>query len=214
MIIEDDTMVLNIIKEFLIKMGHVEISCTAGTLASAKRKLTENTVDLVLIDIYLPDGNGLDFLKWVRAENINTDAIMITADQRSISLETARRYGVYDYILKPFKYERFEEAINNFMSKKNLLSSKENIHQKIADQIITDVDTSTNWQNQTYESILEYLKNNSEQYFTSSEIAKELGISRITARKYLEALELKGALEMELSYGSVGRPKNKYRYKR
>lgn len=213
-IIEDDNMVMNVIEEFLYKLNHISIVGKATNISSAKKILKEKTVHLALIDIFLPDGSGLDLLKWVRMENINVDAIMITADQRSISLENARRYGVYDYILKPFKYERFQEAIENFRKRKDLITSKDYIQQHMVDRIITNKNSDVDWKNQTYENIINHLKEHPDQSYTSSEIAQILGISRITARKYLEAMELEGVIHLELSYGSVGRPKNKYCFER
>lgn len=214
MIVEDDDMVMSIIEDFIYKIPKTEVICKAYNLSSAKKCLESETIDLVLIDIFLPDGNGIDLLKWIRIKTINVDAIMITADQRSSSLESARRYGVYDYILKPFKFERFQEAIDVFRKRKHLIDSDEHIKQHVVDRIITNKDSAVDWKNQTYELILAYLKDHSDDSYTSSEIANLVGISRITARKYLEAMELEGVVGLELSYGNVGRPKNKYSYAR
>lgn len=103
----------------------------------------------------------------------------------------------------------------NTKKKKQLLNSQYEIGQSTADHILSYKIHHTKWQNQTYIKIIDYLQSHPpDDCFTSSELAKELGISRITARKYLEGMELEGSVHLEMSYGNVGRPKNTYRYER
>lgn len=214
LIVEDDITILDIITEFLVKIDDTYRLTKARNLQSAKKALLRGQCNLILLDVFLPDGTGIDLLKWLRKEELNVDVILLTADKRSATLETAKRYGAYDYILKPFKFERLEESMIQYMKKRNLLTGQEEFQQNAIDHFLNDRIHHNNWQNQTYEKIVDFLKVHPEECFTSSEIATHLGISRITARKYLESMELEGSVVLEMSYGNVGRPKNTYRYER
>lgn len=212
LIVEDDEAVRSITEKFLHKMPDIEVVCIANNVAEAKKCVPVCTIDLMLIDIYLPDGNGIELLKWIRAQDINVDAIMLTADRRGLSLESARRYGAWDYILKPFKYERFKEAIDHFRRQRQILDNEADFQQHMVDQVMHHKQGQIEWKNQSYKKILAFLKENSARKYSASELSEILGLSRITARKYLEAMEIEGVITLELSYGNVGRPTNTYRY--
>lgn len=214
MIVEDDKMVMKVLTEFVEKIPELICSEKAMSVQEAKVLLERKTIDLLLLDVYLPDGNGLDLLKWTRINEINVDAIMITADHRMSSIEKATRFGMIDYIVKPFKFERFESSIRRYINKKNMLLKHEEGNQDVIDNYVGIQNDEDNglWKNQTYHNIIEYLKEHDDASFTSSQIAAALGISRITARRYLESMENSGAVVMTLSYGKIGRPQNTYSF--
>lgn len=212
LIVEDDLMVQKILSGFLQKLEGYSLAGTVADLQSAKRFISHNTVDLILLDIYLPDGLGLDLLKWIVLENHRQNVILITADNRTDTLEEALRYGLVDYLVKPFRMERFNEALAKYQKDRERLQDKELFEQSDVDHMFNRKSQDAHYVNQTSEMILQYLKDEAPKSFTSTEIAKSVGISRITARKYLENMELSGDINLELSYGGVGRPKNQYRY--
>jgi len=111
MIIEDDPMVLDINIKFLKKVEGFALTKAASNLTEAKKFMANHKPDLILLDIYLPKENGIDFLKWLRAEEINVDVILITADKTINRVQEAFRYGARDYLIKPFTLERFEESL-------------------------------------------------------------------------------------------------------
>ncbi len=213
-IVEDDPMVQRIIKEFIHKVTGFTVAGTAKDYDSALDSLQSVKVDLVLLDIYLPGGLGIDLLKWIRVQDYDMDAILITADTKTSTLENAMRYGAADYLIKPFLFERFEEALERYRYNKSRINHSDVVSQAMVDQVINanKKHTADEPKNQTAESILSFLESNSAEGYTSSEVAKALGISRITARRYLEEMEKNGKAVLELSYGGVGRPQNKYHY--
>ena len=211
LIVEDDVMVQRIISEFLKKVEGFTLIGSVGDLKSAKRFIQHNQVDLILLDVYLPDGLGTDLLKWVVHDNLKLNVILITADNHSDTLELALRHGVVDYLVKPFRMERFIEALTNFQKNREILVKNQSVDQSDIDLMFKGKASDQGYINQTSEMILQYLKAQAPSSYTSTEIAKSVGISRITARKYLENMELSGEIILELSYGGVGRPKNKYR---
>jgi len=213
LVVEDDVMVTEVLIGFLERVGSVDVIGQSDSLVKSKELLMEHKIDLVLLDLYLPDGNGLDLLKWVRLNDIDVDVILITADKQIDSIKEARKYGVKDYLVKPFKYKRFEQSILIYSAELNKLRDLDSVDQLTIDALLHNKDKDpSEGVNKTYDSILVYLKDNYPIGYTSSEIAENLGISRITARRYLENMEYLKVVKLELDYGSVGRPKNKFSY--
>lgn len=213
LVVEDDSMVVKIIDEFLNKIGGVDVVGQAANIKDAKDMLLKLDMDLVLLDVYLPDGFGTDLLKWIRQKELDVDVIMITAEQSLEMVKQTIRYGVKDFIVKPFKLERLESAFQNYRERMSRLDKTEKVGQNEIDKIFRlELDGSNAGMNLTHERILKFLKKEYPKSFNSSEVAKALGISRITARRYLDTMEISGVILMELSYGNVGRPKNNYKY--
>lgn len=207
-------MVQRINEEFLGRIKNVECVGIYATVDAFKTHIPDLKVDLVLLDVFLPDGSGLDLLKWIRSEEIELDVMLITADTRGMTLEQTRRYGIVDYLVKPFRYERFEEALNQYRVEKEKLAHADELDQSDIDDILrsSTEEPKTTPKNFTLESIYKLLKENPAEGFTASSVAEAVGISRITARRYLEELERMEWVRMELSYGGVGRPQNLYYY--
>lgn len=228
MIIEDDPMVMEINYRFLKKIEGFKVCKKASNLKEAYEYIvSENNLDLILLDIYLPRENGLEFLKKLRKDEIKLDAIIITADRSKDSLKEALMYGAIDYIIKPFTFNRFEETFKNYRDKYIKLENVEELEQTTIDKLISNKnyvehekedilkkdDHLTKGLNKfTYEKIWSYICK-SQNYFTAEDISKELGMARITIRKYLEYMQREGKLDFKLEYGKVGRPKHKYKVK-
>ncbi|MBQ6673260.1 MAG: response regulator, partial [Spirochaetia bacterium] len=117
LIVEDDPMVAHINLKFANKAGYDDVD-TVSDIESAKERILNGNVDLVLLDVYLPTGKGTDLLKWIRQENLSTDAILITADHSSETVEMAMNFGAVDYLIKPFDFARFQLAMDKFERKK------------------------------------------------------------------------------------------------
>ncbi len=222
MIIEDDPMVLAINKKFLSKIDGFKVVAEATNLLDAKEKIMLHQPDLILLDVFFPTGKGIDLLKWIRSKEMSIDAILITADRSSETVAEAFRFGAVDYLIKPFKFERFEEALLSYKALKSKLNQSKHVNQAVIDQLTNheynkngyiELDTflmDDEVKNQTFIKVVEFIEAHPDMSFTSQSIAADLGISRITARRYLDDLEKNKFLRMELEYGSVGRPKNNY----
>lgn len=223
-IVEDDPMVIRINENFLQQVKGFRLIGSYGKIEEAKEQILEHKPNLLLLDIFFPDCNGIGLLKWVRSKNIGTDVIFITADHSSDSISEALRYGAIDYLIKPFRFERFEEALLKYKRMHIGLGSKESMSQTIVDEIfsssqeakiaINEYSIEEDEKNQTYKNIKQLLQSNFSTSYTSQEIADKLGISRITARRYLDDMEKEGVVELVLVYGKIGRPLNCYRIKK
>jgi two-component system CitB family response regulator len=222
MIIEDDPMVREINSKFLNKLDLFHLSKAVSNIAEAQNFINEYKVDLILLDLYLPKENGIDFLKWLRKEEVKVDVILITADKSSVMIQEAFRYGAVDYLIKPFTFERFKESLANYNERYHNFNSRDIIDQNILDKYISknisdnerdvnDNDLAKGINKYTYKLIWKELINFIDVYTTAEEISEKSGVARVTVRKYLEFMEKEGKVEKLVEYGKIGRPQHKYR---
>jgi len=220
LIVEDDPMVRMINEKFLEKVEGFDLIGSVDNVKNAKKFLETNSADLVLLDVFLPGEKGLELLKWMRENHLDTDVIMITADKNIKTVEDAFRIGVVDYLIKPFTYERFSESLLKYRQRCEAILNIETVDQEDIDKYLLNEkkgelfhqDKKKNNSN-TFEHVMEFFKENKETGYTAMEIADALGFSRITARRYLDVLEKQGYLDLHFEYGTVGRPKNVYRFR-
>ncbi|MDK0710125.1 response regulator [Clostridium perfringens] len=214
LIVEDDPMVALINKRFLENMGFKDILGPVQTEEEIIKVLDKEEIDLILLDVYLPKKNGIDILKSLRYKKYLTDVIMITAANSVEEVKRAFAYGVTDYLVKPFEFERFEEAVNKYKQKKNLLNKREALSQQDIDVISKSleekVELPKGLNQKTLDRIMDFLKENQGKVWTLREIAYELKISNVTIKKYMDYLEDVKKVNVTLTSGNVGRPEYKY----
>ncbi|MDM0632443.1 response regulator [Clostridium perfringens] len=214
LIVEDDPMVALINKRFLENMGFKDILGPVQTEEEIIKVLDKENIDLILLDVYLPKKNGIDILKSLRYKKYLTDVIMITAANSVEEVKRAFAYGVTDYLVKPFEFERFEEAINKYKQKNNLLNKREALSQQDIDGISKSleekIELPKGLNQKTLDRIMEFLKENQGKVWTLREIAYELKISNVTIKKYMDYLEDVKKVNVTLTSGNVGRPEYKY----
>ncbi|EGT5619734.1 response regulator [Clostridium perfringens] len=214
LIVEDDPMVALINKRFLENMGFKNILGPVQTEEEIIKVLDKENIDLILLDVYLPKKNGIDILKSLRYKKYLTDVIMITAANSVEEVKRAFAYGVTDYLVKPFEFERFEEAINKYKQKNNLLNKREALSQQDIDVISKSleekIELPKGLNQKTLDRIMEFLKENQRKVWTLREIAYELKISNVTIKKYMDYLEDVKKVNVTLTSGNVGRPEYKY----
>lgn len=214
LIVEDDPMVALINRRYLENMGFKNILGPVQTEEDIIKVLEEEEVDLILLDVYLPKKNGIDILKSLRYKKYLTDVIMITAANSVEEVKRAFAYGITDYLVKPFEFERFEEAINKYKQKNNMLNKGPSLSQKDID-VISKIseekfELPKGLNEKTLERILEFLKENQGKVWTLREIAYELKISNVTIKKYMDYLDNIKKVNVTLTSGNVGRPEYKY----
>ncbi len=214
LIVEDDPMVALINKRFLENMGFKDILGPVQTEEEIIQLLDKENIDLILLDVYLPKKNGIDILKSLRYKKYLTDVIMITAANSVEEVKRAFAYGVTDYLVKPFEFERFEEAVNKYKQKNNLLNKREALSQQDIDVISKSleekIELPKGLNQKTLDRIMEFLKENKGKVWTLREIAYELKISNVTIKKYMDYLEDVKKVNVTLTSGNVGRPEYKY----
>ena len=211
LIIEDDSMVAMIHKEYF---NRKEVDFTldhASSLKEAELYLESNIPDLVVLDNYLSDGKGVSLLSKLKKYPV----VMITAANDIQTVEAALSSGVVDYLVKPFTYERFSQAIDKVLNFKSLMS-KEKVNQEMLDDYLSttkeheDADELPKGLSRiTLKKIIETLLTRNAG-FNTQQIADELDISRITIRKYLNHMVNINILKEDADYYTSGRPVSIY----
>ncbi|PTY37556.1 two-component system response regulator [Saccharospirillum sp. MSK14-1] len=218
LIVEDDPQIAEIQRRFVERLGNVELAGIAHNLTDAEDLVDVLQPDLMLLDVFFPDGNGLDLLRRLRARNGHTDIILITAAREVETLRSALHGGVFDYILKPLVYERLEEAIYNYRQHRDRLDNLERVAQKEVDALLPRAHNETGNEPErlpkgidalTLDTIRKVLQEDGN--WSADAVGQRIGASRTTARRYLEYLVSAGELIAEVNYGSVGRPERRYR---
>jgi len=217
MIVEDDPMVREINSKFLKRLEGFNLYKAVSNLNDAKNFISIKKLDLILLDVYLPKENGIDFLKWIRSQEMDIDIILITADKSIERIQEAFRYGVIDYLIKPFSFERFKEALIQFKNRYSQFKKFDVIEQNDLDKLISSFNTSLNEDDftkghnkYTYKAIWDEIEKRNYEYFTAEDLAEKLGIARVTVRRYLEYMEKEKNVDKLVEYGKVGRPQHKY----
>ncbi|WP_045522184.1 response regulator [Neobacillus niacini] len=222
LIVEDDFRIAEIQKRFLEQVEGFQAVGIAASYIEAKTLIDILQPDLLLLDVYFPDMNGLDLLKETKQQSKQMDVIMITATKEIHKVQEAISIGVFDYIIKPVVFERFKQSLLRFKDYhgKLLQLRKENIHvtQQQVDRLLRkEVAGAGNEKAYlpkgidplTLDKVLEVL-GKVEYGLTAENVAKEIGVSRTTARRYLEHLVANDNIEADLSYGTIGRPERVY----
>lgn len=221
LIAEDDPRIALLHQSMVEKVNGFEVIAIANTITQLEEYIILMSPDLLLLDVYFPDGNGIDFLEWMRNHGIATKVILITAAKEMASLEKSLRYGVFDYLIKPIMFYRFAASLEKFQAYREKVLTQEELCQSKVDEFFNKtthtekplhVGLPKGVDGITLEKILSVLHHH-ENYFSASEIADRLGINRTTARRYLEYLVSTSKVEVDSLYGSVGRPERKYRLK-
>ena len=221
LIADDDPRIALLHQSMVEKIEGFDVVAIANTIAELKEFIDLMEPDLLLLDVYFPDGNGIDFLGWMRQNAITTNVILITAAREMASLEKSLRYGVFDYLIKPIMFYRFSASLGKFKDYKEQVFGKEELSQSKVDEFFNKtvqtqkplhVGLPKGVDGITLEKILSALHHNNG-FCSASEIAEQLGINRTTARRYLEYLVSTSKVEVDSHYGSVGRPERKYKLK-
>ena len=217
LIVEDDPMVAMINEQYIKRNKNFEIVGKCNDGLSALDFLENNMVDILILDVFMPKIDGFETLRQIRNKKITVDAIMVTAANERESLEEALHLGIVDYLVKPFTFDRFQTALEKYIAQNKALKGIDTLNQKSIDRII-DINRKKSddlfpkgIQEKTLELIMEYLKANTNHWFTGDEIAEKVNLTGVTVRRYMNYLAKSGRVISEMNYETGGRPCMKYR---
>ncbi|UGA54142.1 response regulator [Vibrio sp. VB16] len=217
MIIEDDINIAELHQRYLDTIEGFVVVAIATSVVEAEMQLDILKPELILLDVYLPDGTGIEILTRLRHLNQACEVILITAAREVESLQQAMRYGVIDYLLKPILFSRLESALEKYKNRAEKLHQTEGLNQSLVDEMMRNHPSEPNRElglpkgidSVTLEKIRGLFLSN--KVFTADEAGEAIGSSRTTARRYLEYLISTGELDADVNYGTVGRPERCYR---
>lgn len=218
LIVEDDPMVAMINKQYVHQnpQFHVANICRDGD--TALEFLEKNKVHLVILDLYMPNKDGLTLLRDIRERKIPVSVIMVTAANDSASIEEALRLGITDYLVKPFFNDRFQQALETFLSREDTFRNVASFDQQHIDEVLSGTAAKAapqlpkGIQDQTLKTICVFLEQKGKQELTAEEIADNVGLSRVTIRRYMNYLLEKGRIVGHMNYETGGRPCMLYRW--
>lgn len=216
LVVDDDYRVADLHCAYVERVGGFEVAGRAHSGAAALASVDQLQPDLVLLDIYLPDITGLEVLRRLREEDHPpVDVIAITAAREVESLRAAMRGGVVHYLIKPFLYPTFEEKLLSYAAAHERMRRLAQAEQGDVDKIFGALRSARNeplpkgLSDATLEVIVQVLAR-SQSGLPAAAVADAAGVSRVTARRYLDHLCQLGKAEVTMRYGGPGRPEHRY----
>lgn len=217
LIIEDDIRIAQIHEKFLSQIDGFKTICMAHTIEEAKIWIDTMKPDLILLDIYFPDGLGVTIIDRIKERKLQTDIILITAAAEVEIVKKAYSSGVTDFLLKPITLQKFIDSLEKYREKHAILSSNQQFQAEQIQKLWNHYSVPSIEQDKSPKGIDVVTKNKIVEFvmtidggITAESLGTELGISRTTARRYLEHLTEEKMIYVEHVYGSVGRPERRY----
>jgi two-component system, CitB family, response regulator CitT len=221
LIIEDDFRIAEIHRAFIEQSEGFRVVGMARSGAEARTLLTDvgEAVDLVLLDAYLPDVEGLELLWLLRRDHRHVDVVMVTAAREVETIGEALRGGVFDYLIKPAEASRMAQMLARFRRERAALAARGEMSQEELDRVLARVQPEAGGSRRqlpkgidrlTLRAVVAALEE-ARAPLAAMQVARAMGASRSTARRYLEFLVSVQVMEAELGYGDVGRPERRYR---
>lgn len=201
LIVEDDPMVMEVNSEFVSRIEGYQIVGKAYTGAQTFELMENTNPELILLDYFLPDRDGLSILKEIRQCNLSVDVIFVTANRSADHIQQILRFGAVDYIFKPFRFERIRTSLSQYKQMRRKLQDNRQLEQSDMD-LITGVRNQASEANpnsllpkglneRTLKQIREFLSDQQEPV-SAEDVAVGTGLARVTVRRYLEYLQKKG----------------------
>ncbi|MEU0530867.1 response regulator [Amycolatopsis tolypomycina] len=215
LVVDDDFMVARVHSGYVARTPGFEVVGVAHTGADALRAVRELRPDLVLLDVYLPDLDGIGVLRELRARGDEAvDIIVITAATDVDTVRSAMRGGVLHYLIKPFTYDALRAQLAHFAALHTKLNQLAEAGQADVDQVFGARSSRTpvlpkGLTAQTAGLVERVLRERPEGV-SAGECADLTQLARVSARRYLEHFVTAGKADVHLEYGGAGRPKRRY----
>ena len=216
LVVDDDFMVARIHRGYVAKVPGFTVVGEAHSGESALRAVTASRPDLVLLDIYLPDRSGLDVLRELRSSGaVAPDVIVITAARDVETVRAAMHGGVASYLVKPFPFSTFADRLQRYAEGRRALDRSGELEQSDVDRAFEQVRRTgpapvPKGLSATTRALVVEVLQAADGDLSAVETAERVGISRVSARRYLEHLCESGQATQRPRYGAAGRPEHRY----
>ncbi|MGO4615014.1 response regulator [Nocardia sp. 2YAB30] len=209
LVVDDDFRVANLHAGIVDSIAGFTIAGTANSLATARELVATEPVDLALVDVYLPDGSGIDFVR-----EILCDAMILTASTESDTVRAAIAAGALAYLVKPFPHTELAARLAAYARYRRILAIPQVDNARVSAALhalrpAAAASTPAAVGSPTKDLVLQSIVDAGVP-LSAGEVATAIGISRATAQRYLATLVTSGAVRMGLRYGSTGRPEQEY----
>jgi response regulator of citrate/malate metabolism len=216
LIVEDDALVAEVHASYVERVPGFVVAGVAHRATEALELLATRPIDLVLLDFHLPDVKGLDMLRALRARSAApVDVIAVTAARDPESIRQAISHGVSQYLVKPFAFATFADKLERYARYRARVGRNAEPDQAEVDALLgtlrgTTARTLPKGLNPTTLDRVRDALREAEAPLTASEVAGRCGLSRVTARRYLEHLVVESVVTLSMRYGGTGRPEHLY----
>jgi len=208
-IVEDEPYLAGLHRDFIEQNFNLRVVSIAATLAQAKTQLQLYRPRLVLLDNYLPDGQGIELIDGALLKSLDCSVIFITAASDMHTCSQAMRGGAFDYIIKPVSFQRLRNSLERFLQL---------LDQQALDRLYnlpaTDVPAppaTKGIEPNTLELVQRVFSEGEDRNWSVDEVVEHVGISKTTGRRYLEYCVEIGFIAVEMQYGNIGHPRRLYR---
>jgi two-component system CitB family response regulator len=206
LVIEDDFRVAGLHRDIVAEHAGYLVLEPVRTLAEAAAAVRTEHPDLLLVDAFLPDGDGVAFLR-----DVDVDAFVLSAATDARTVRRALRSGALGYLIKPFARRALTDLLDQYLRFRNILDDDRVVAQEDIDRALAILrgggDSPSVSRSATEQVLLEALGNDES---SASEIADRAGVSRATAQRHLSAMAGRGVVDVRLRYGTTGRPEHRY----
>ncbi len=216
LVVDDDFYVAEVNAAYVSRIPGFRVTGKAHSAAEAMSMVEQAQPDLMMLDHYLPDENGLSLVRRLQREDRAVDVIMVTAAGDVSSVRTALRYGILHYLVKPFSFPALRAKLEAYAQVRRLLEGTEEIGQEGVDAIFGGASAPDpaaplpkGYSVLTSKLVHEVLQR-ARQPLSAQEVAARAGLSRSTAQRYLKYMEESGRARLTLKYGDTGRPEHHY----
>ena len=221
LVVDDDFRVAEVHAGYVAATDGFQVAGSAHTGAQALRLAGDLDVDLVLLDLYLPDENGLDLMRRFADLPSPPDIIVISASRDLASIRRAMQQGAVGYLVKPFRFAQFAERLGAYRDLQRRLAQLDASGAGEADQAQIDalfallrgpaMPPAPKGHSASTMRLVREAVQRAPVDISAAEVADTVGISRPTAQRYLAYLAQHGIVELRLQYGTAGRPEHRYR---
>jgi response regulator of citrate/malate metabolism len=218
LVVEDESRVARAHAAYVERVPGFEVAGTVHTAGDALRQLSRRrAADLLLLDLNLPDGHGLALLQRLRTGGQLCDVIAVTAARDPAMVRSAVAHGVVLYLLKPFTFATFRAKLEQYADYRRLLGvASTSVMQDEVDEFLAALRVQASpaalpkgLSEQRLRDVTDGLRGTRDG-LSATELGEQIGISRVTARRYLEHLAGAGVAERTLRQGRSGRPEVEY----
>jgi response regulator of citrate/malate metabolism len=219
LIVDDDYHVAGIHAAYVERTEGFVVIGQAHTAAEARDLALRLRPELVLMDIYLPDGNGLDVVRSLLEQSKPPDVIVISAARELDAIRAAMQLGAVHYLVKPFRYQALAERLTAYQRLRRHLdhlddtpeqADVDELFQLLRSPDIAKMRPPKGHSASTLELVRDAVRGSAAD-ISATEISEQVGVSRATAQRYLNYLERHGVVTLQLRYGTTGRPEHRYR---
>lgn len=220
LLVDDDPVTLELHRGYLARLDGfvVAAECTGAhaALAAVLDRGPSEPVDLVLLDVTMPGGSGLDLLRALRARAQTIDVIAVTAVRDAETVRRMAALGVFQYLVKPFSFSVFQERLSLYRAHRQQAAVT------VGQATQTEIDALLHRSAPTLavpkglsaaslDRVAAGLRGLGPQ--SAREAADALGLSRVAVRRYLEHLVRSGVAVRRARYGTPGRPETEYAWR-